>query len=66
MTDRKCPRCTSTRPHLHPAVQHGGEVELCTDDFHLTPTNQNGPKYIAAVLKKRARLATELEAWKNG
>jgi hypothetical protein len=54
----KCPRCRSTAPHLHPAVQFGGEVELCTDDFHLQPTYRNSEKYIAAVLEKRARLAS--------
>lgn len=52
-----CPRCASTAPHLHPAMACEGEVEICTDDFHLRPTNQNGSKYINAVLKKRARLA---------
>ena len=50
----KCPRCGSTAPHMHPAVQHEGEVETCTDDFHLTPTPQNIPKYIEMVLAKRA------------
>ena len=48
-----CPRCGSSAPHMHPAVQHEGEVEICTDDFHLTPTNQNTPVYIAGVLDKR-------------
>jgi hypothetical protein len=49
----QCPRCGSDKPHLHPAVQNGGEVELCTDVFHLRQTPQNRPGYIAAV---RARL----------
>jgi hypothetical protein len=49
-----CPRCGSSAPHMHPAVQHEGEVELCTDKFHLRPTNQNTPEYIAAVEAKRA------------
>lgn len=49
----KCPTCNSTAPHMHPAMQHEGEVELCVDDFHLMPTNQNTPNYIAAVLAKR-------------
>lgn len=48
-----CPTCGSSAPHMHPAVQHEGEVEICTDDFHLTPTNQNTPAYIAGVLAKR-------------
>lgn len=48
MTD-KCPRCESPHPHLHPAMQFEGEVQTCTHDFHLTPTNQNRPEYIAEV-----------------
>lgn len=56
MTGR-CPRCDCRAPHLHPAMQYGGEVELCTHDYHLTPSPQNRPEYIQAVLAKRARLA---------
>lgn len=52
-----CPTCKSTAPHMHPAVQREGEVELCIDSFHLTPTRQNRPAYIAAVEAKRARMA---------
>lgn len=51
----KCPRCHSPSPERHPAVQIGGEVEICTDDFHLMPTTRNRPEYIAAVETKRAR-----------
>lgn len=51
---RKCPRCGSAAPHLHPAVQCEGEVETCPDDFHLKPTPQNTDAYIASVLAKRA------------
>lgn len=54
MTADRCPTCTSPSPERHPAVQHGGEVELCVNDFHLRPTNQNAPEYIEAVLAKRA------------
>lgn len=48
-----CPRCGSPDPHCHPAVQLEGEVQLCTDPYHLIPTNQNRPEYIAAVEKAR-------------
>ena len=56
----RCPACDSPRPHLHPAVQCGGEVELCTHDFHLTPTNLNRQSYISAVKAKRAALTSTL------
>lgn len=49
----KCPKCKSTAPHMHPAVQHEGEVRLCTHDFHLKETPQNIPAYVAAVRKAR-------------
>ena len=49
-----CPHCNSPSPHLHPAVQFEGETETCVDDYHLIPTNQNAPAYIAGVVAKRA------------
>ena len=49
----RCPRCDSPQPHLHPAVQAEGEVEVCAHDFHLTPTPQNAPEYIEGVRAKR-------------
>lgn len=30
----RCPRCDSPDPKLHPAVQDGGEVQVCPDKFH--------------------------------
>jgi hypothetical protein len=54
-----CPTCGASKPHLHPAAQHGGEIEICPDAFHLTPTPQNRPEYIAAVEAKRAAKARE-------
>ena len=53
----RCPTCQSPSPHLHPAMQHEGEVELCTDEFHLTPTNQNTVANIASVNAKRRERA---------
>lgn len=53
METKKCPRCDSPAPHLHPAMQFEGEVETCRHDFHLRPTPQNTAKYIAMVHNAR-------------
>ena len=37
----KCPTCEAPAPHLHPAVQHEGEVQVCRDQWHQTLTPQN-------------------------
>ena len=34
-------------------MQHEGEVEVCTDDFHLQETPQNKQEYRENVLRKR-------------
>lgn len=38
---RNCPTCDSPAPHLHPAIQHEGEVQPCKDAFHSIMTPQN-------------------------
>ena len=55
----KCPSCNSPQPHLHPAVQWEGEVEICVDEFHLRVTPQNRPEYIRMVEAKRANRAAQ-------
>jgi len=33
---KHCPQCNSSDPLRHPAVQHGGEVHICLDPWHVT------------------------------
>ncbi len=33
-TADKCPTCDSPAAHLHPAVQHEGECQICNDPWH--------------------------------
>lgn len=60
----RCPKCNSPAPHLHPAVQFEGEVEVCVDDFHLQITAQNTKEYCDDVLSKRAAKARAKEVLK--
>jgi len=42
---RNCPKCGSSGRHLHPAMQHEGEVQICRDSWHAeghVSTNQSG------------------------
>jgi hypothetical protein len=50
---KKCQTCDSPAPHLRPAVQHGGEVQVCRDRFHSKITPQNTPERIAAAAAVR-------------
>lgn len=52
----QCPRCGSTAPHLHPAVQEGGEVQPCRDAWHKRVTPQNTPEKIRETQELIAKL----------
>ena len=52
--DHRCPTCNSPSPGRHPAMAWEGEVEICSDAYHLIQTNENRPQSIAAVREKRA------------
>lgn len=49
MTTSCCLTCGSNAPHLHPAVQCEGEVELCHDQWHARITPENTPARRAEV-----------------
>lgn len=44
---KRCSTCDSPQPHLHPVIQHGGEVQPCANAFHKQITPQNTPEMIA-------------------
>jgi len=39
MKPKRCPTCDSPKPNLHPAMQHGGEVQPCRDQWHTPFTS---------------------------
>ena len=47
-TTKKCPKCNSPSPHLHPAMQFEGEVQPCDNDYHRIVTPENTERRIAA------------------
>lgn len=57
-----CPRCDSPAPHLHPAVQCGGEVSPCAHSFHERLTPENTPGKIAETQRLLRTFAAPVEA----
>lgn len=51
-----CPKCNSHAPKLHPTVQYGGEVQICTDPFHVTNDFEQ------FLLAERTLIRKQLEA----
>lgn len=58
MTDR-CPRCDSPQPHLHPAVQHEGEVQLCDHPWHASTEQGRRALMLSDAVKSDARKAAD-------
>jgi hypothetical protein len=58
----RCPTCLSPAPHLHPAVQFEGEVNLCPDVYHLTLTPSNTIQRISAVKEIAERISHDRQA----
>ena len=56
MLEDRCPDCNSPFPGWHPAVQFEGEVEICTNGFHLKEHHTNKPEFMQAVRDKRLRM----------
>ncbi len=48
--DLRCPACGSSSPHLHPALQHEGEVQLCEHPWHAS--TEEGRARLANFLNK--------------
>lgn len=48
---KQCPKCSSPQRHLHPSLQHEGEVSLCDDPYHRLVTSENTKERTAGVLK---------------
>lgn len=50
IVNRRCPRCDSPAPHLHPATQHEGEAQVCPHVFHRQVTARNTPARLARLV----------------
>ncbi len=69
--NKKCPTCDSPDPARHPAMQYGGEVQVCKDPWHA-PLDNPVPtelETLRADLATAARALVEREAecerWKQ-
>ena len=58
---RNCPRCDSPNPHLHPAVQHEGEVQICSHPFHASHALAEKDAMIARLQVELVNKKTQLE-----
>lgn len=52
---KRCPRCDSPAPHLHPAIQWEGEVQPCAHKYHHQVTASNTAKLIAQCICEGCR-----------
>lgn len=61
--DAGCETCPSRTPNLHPAVQDGGEVQLCPDVFHSTITPENTVARVAELRRDLPRYYPGRSGW---
>lgn len=54
-----CPRCDSPAPHLHPAMQYGGEVQPCSHPFHEKNTPENARYLVSRPLDAGENAGTQ-------
>jgi hypothetical protein len=55
----RCPTCNSPSPELHPAMQHGGEIQLCGDVWH-------SPKGVHQIVCDIDDLLSSKDRWTKG
>lgn len=53
-TPEKCPRCQSPDPARHPAVQSGGEVQICPDRWHSATSKSARPEGAMVMVPRGA------------
>lgn len=59
----RCPACNSPSPKLHPAVQIGGEVWVCRNDYHGVIILSDADMIANAVRTARPQYTKSAPRW---